>query len=417
MAIGTTIKVALDSKAVAKGFAKIKAGFKRLSMAVKTAGRAMLAPFIKMMAVLAPLLGAAGFARGIKDIVDFGGEVSDLANRAGVTAKEIVILQEAMRRTGLEGVDVAKTLQTVGKRIHDGLEMPSSEAGRALKELGLTGEDFAGMNLAEQFEFVGSKITGIKDAGLQAKVAMGLFSREGFKLINLFKTAGVFDTAAKSVGGLGDNLNQTANKLDHISDAFGAFTLKMRQFFAGVVTSAMPALTALSDWINALDLSEAGAQFGSFLQTLKGAFSEGNFGKIVWESLKLAAVRFGEFLKSVLDFAVQQMIEALADAGVPGVKSAKESELVGTGKMVGGVFVPTGFKNVEPKGLKTFGEFAEANKGVFGSGDQLGKVQNQVNIANLGATEAWLKKMDWNEQQILQTLTDIKRKGQPSSAF
>lgn len=417
MAIGTSIKVSLDTKAIARGFAKIKAGFSRLSSSVKAAGRAMLAPFVKMMAVLAPLLGAAGFARGIKDVIDYGGAVSDMANRLSVAASDIVFIEEVFRRTGATGKDVATTLQRMAKNIGAGFELATSEAGKALEELGLKEADLEGLNMAERFYLVGEAIAAMSDASKQARVSMAIFGREGASLINTFKDRSAWEIARKSIGGLGDNLDESANKLDHISDAFGAFTLKMRQFFAGVMNGAMPVLEDLADKINEIDLSMAGQKVGDFIKVIRGLFQRGTLGETVLDSLKYAALRFGEIFLAVLEFGVQQTIKQLADAGVPGIKDPTEARLVGTAKEIGGVIVPTGFAYKEGSPMKTMSEIMASKKGLLGSGEALSQVKGQVELGRKQASEKWLQEIGWHTAQTAKASEEMARKMKPAGAF
>lgn len=310
--IGTTIKIGFDGNAVKAGFRRISAGYSRMVSGFKRIGRTMLAPFVKLMAVMAPILGGGAMIYGIKNILDYGGAVSDLANRAGLSAKKIVILNELFRRTGLEGADVATTLQRMGKNIEAGLELPSSEAGKAMEALNITVEDLAGMDLAEQFEFIGKKIAGMQSESEAARASMAIFGREGAKLINTFRTGGGMDMARKSVGGLAINLGRAADQFDHISDALGSIKVKFQQFFAGVAVQMLPVLEKLADYINQLDLSGMGKSVGQFFQGIADAFQTGTIK--TWIDTTVA--KFNELMKGTMkflaDYFAYQITKALS---------------------------------------------------------------------------------------------------------
>lgn len=397
MAIGTKVNVGMNATPVQRGLAKIQRGFQHMSGRVKAAGRAMAAPFIKLMAVLAPLLTVGAFTRGIKGIVDYGGAISDLAARAGLTAQEIVVLEEVFRRTGLEGKDVATTLQRLGKNLKYGLELPTSEAGRAMAILGVEARNLEGLSLAEQFEMIGKKIGSMRDSGLQARAAMALFGREGALLVNTFKTSGAFDVARKSVGKLGANLDEMAGSFDHISDALGSIGLKFRQFFAGAAAEMLPTLTAMADRLNQLDLSDIGAGFGKFFNTIRGAFQEGNFGGLVAESLIYAVKMMGQELLALVQFAGEKFSNAVVD-------NVAKSEL---GAKLG-LTAGTGFRG-------TYGYY----RGRVAMEDPLGLNQTRDRLAaegaraRSGATEARARRLGLHpfasESEVLERLKAIER--------
>ena len=395
MAIGTNVVVGFNATAVQAGFRKISSGFKSMTRGFANAGRAMLAPFIKLMAVLAPILGAAGMAKGIKDVIDYGGAVSDMANRLAISASDIVVIEEVFRRTGAAGKDVATTLQRMGKNMEAGIELPSSEAGKAMEILGITMENMAGMNLAERFEFVGKKIAGLEDAAVQARVSMAIFGREGGALINTFKTADAFDVARKSVGQLGETMNGMANKFDHISDAFGAVGLKLRQFFAGVASAILPTLTQLADFINGVDLTSFGKSLGNAFRVAIGAFENDRLGELILESLKYAAAKFGELMMTIADMVGQRLSDAVARSPLGKKLKLEESSRVDE------YFEEDGKLMIKRGTQKTFGEFMDQNRGIFGSDKSMANLQNIATEATSAQTVEWLKKMDYTQNQIL----------------
>lgn len=403
MAIGTTIQVGFNSSAVQAGFKKIGAGFKGMTRGFANAGRAMLAPFVKLMAVMAPIIGAAGMARGIKDILDYGGAVSDLANRLGISAAEIVVLEEAFRQTGVEAKDVATTLQRMGKNIETGLELPTSEAGKALAAMGLTIEVLQGMNLAQKFEAIGKKIGEVKDAGTQARLSMALFGREGASLVNTFKTGGIFDDARKNVGGLGEKMNEMANSFDYISDSIAGIGLKMRQFFAGVTAEILPTLNKLADFINGVDLTGFGEKLGSAMETLFATARNGSLGDLLWEGFKFALQRSGEVLFAIMDEAAERLADAIEKRmknSSLGYILGMEDEL-GPSVKLGPELAPMGSALSSVRVPKTIDQIMGSTSGMLGSDKSFDAIKSIAAAVNTHKQESWLKEIGWSNKEIL----------------
>lgn len=420
MAIGTTIRVGFDSTRVQAGFRKIGAGFTRMTNGFKMAGRAMLAPFIKLMAVMAPILGAVGFARGIKDVVDFGGAISDLSARTGEAASEILVMQEAFRRTGVDGDKVATILQKMGRRSLDGVTKGSGEYADALDNLNLRSQDLMNLGLADRFQLIGKRIRGLRDESMQADVAMKLFGLDGFKLVNTFKDGSAFEVARKSVGGLADTMNRAAVRFDAVSDALGAIGLKTRQFFAGVAEMMLPSLERLADYINGLDLSKIGAQVGKVAQTITRMLEAGTLGQTVWESLKFAGVKFVEFMAGSMGYIVQELLEQLSKTSFGkklGIKSATEASTEFTPTILpGGIGAIPGFTTSTPTGLKSFADFQRENKGILGSTSLANSIGQKYKQAGDTESVEWWRKIGYSNEEIAETLRLIANRQRTSKS-
>lgn len=400
--IGETVKLGFNATAVHRGFAKVGAGFQALAGKMKMAGRAMLAPFTKLMAVLAPLLTVGAFARGIKDIVDYGGAVSDLAARLGIAADQVVYLQEVFRRTGLDQDRMADTLQIMGRNVYEALAYGTATYTRALADLSLEGKDLAGLNLAGQFELIASRIAALTNENQRASVSSTLFGRQGRALVNTFKSWNeVSETSRQSVGRLGDNMNDLAGRLDYVSDAMGAVVGKFRQFFAGLVKPMLPYLNEMADAMNALDLSGAGERLGQLGAKIADIFKSGQIGSAIWESLKWAGQRFIELLATAAIFFAEQLNEAISktDLGKKmGIKSVTEQTSV---PVFSGNPRSTPIRRITSKGrsVPTFGEINKEWEGKLSGG-------SAANIRQIAAAAALAARI--NMERGAATPTDEK---------
>lgn len=360
-----------------------------------------------VMAPLAALAGGVAFGAGIKDILSYGGRMSDLANRTGLAASEIVVLEEAFRQAGLEGADVATTLQKLSKNILVGMETETSKVALTMKKLGLTMQDVAGLNMAQQFDLVSAKIGALSSDQEKAAAASALFgAKQGLLLINLFKTKNAMEEARTVVGGLGISMDRWAASFDYIDDMLGALPIKIRQFFAAFVGNNLGDLTLLADTIKTLDLTNAGAKVGKLLEDISNGIKNGKIGETLWIALKYPVQKLGEELVSVFEYAAQHLAKSIENS----LKGSKLGDYLGIGKnasyttfnpftgMSSTTSIP--YKGIEPENL---GDIRNRNKNLFGSEDtadlwnkittpkvvmSLKDMNGQFIRANLGSIEA-----------------------------
>jgi len=434
--IGSTVKLGFDGTAVTRGFAKVSAGFNTLGKGMAAVGRTMLAPFVKLMALLAPIMGVAGMGKGLKGVIDMGGELSDMAAKVGGTVKQMVMLKEIFRRTGIEGDKVGTVLQRMGRRTLIGVQKETGEYADALNVLGLRNKELLDLSLPQRFVKIGQAMNELGDESLQADVAMKLFGDDGFKLVNTFKDfANVMRISRQSVGELGSNMDQMADRFDKISDALGSIGLKSDQFFAGMASEILPSLEKMADLLNQLDLTSLGESFGSFIKTVQASFENGVFGELVWDSLKLAGSKFAAFIASALEYAILKMLSAFGKTDI-GKKIKSDSERkkklqafgygvlnAGGGGLYGRVGVPSEgapstWDNAFMSGTTPdFSELMSKNSAAFNVPSQTAAFSRYQRIAELEARQEWWRKTGMSNERIAEATEAILRKPDPQPGF
>lgn len=418
MAIGTSIKVSLDTKAIARGFAKIKAGFKRLGKSVASAGRMMMAPFLKLQAILAPVLAATGgifllknASKQAADLELMSKSFETLLGSVDAATKRIKELERFSVTTPFEPAEVIKSsklLETLGGEIiatGEGLRMvgdAASVAGQPLEEVALhIGRIFGALTSGTS---AGESVGRLQELGLIAGSA-----KLGFERLAASQKKG--ETAALDQAQALSLLQQVLSKTDgamiELSKTFGGRVSTMRGNWTALMIAMGEGLNmGLGDVVDSLNKSlpnmteqfrRAGETIGNVISTMNAAFSQGNLGKLLVSTFEFAVAKMGEELLAVMLFVsnafVQQLTKQLSETGI--------------GKLFG-VTAPT-----EP--LPSLSGFRGATEGMFQSGQKWNAVQDQVRIANLEKTENWLRQMAWTEEQILDTLNMIRMKSKTAT--
>lgn len=414
MAIGTSIKVGLDSKAVAQGFAKIKSGFKRLSASVKMAGRAMMAPFLKLQTILAPLLVGGGGVVLLKNASKQAAEIEKLGTAfvpllGGMDAatKRIQELKRFSIRTPFEPEEVikaSKVLETMGGEILStgkGLEMvgdAAAVANQPLEEVAIhMGRIFGALTSGGS---AGESVGRLQELGLITGTA-----KIGFERLAASQKKGEVAAASQSEALLllQQVLGKTEGAMADLSVTFAGRVSTLKGNWSELLETLGIGLNVgiggLVDEMNqklptlAGKFQSAGEKIGDAISSVMGSFEQGNFGALVWSGLKFAMVRFAEEMVALMKYAGQVLGQEIGDA-------LARTDI---GKKLG---------MMQTHGARMSIDYYRAQtKGTFSSGDALGRVRDQARVAKIGRTEEWLKKMNWTEEQILETLNGIRRKG------
>lgn len=439
MAIGTSIKVSLDTKAVARGFANIKAGFKRLSARVSAAGKVMMAPFFKLQALIAPLLvGGAGIVL-LKNASKQAAEIEVLAKSfeqllGGVEAsqKRVKELKRFSLVTPYDPTEVMKSsriLETMGGELlstGEGLRMVGDAASVANEPLSLLsvhmgrlfgvltsgGEAGDSINRLQELGLISGKAKiGFQDlAAAQKKGEASFLSHaEALKLMQfvLRRTSGAMEKFSKTFSG---RISTLKGNWQELLEALGS---ELNIGLGKIVDRMIKFLPTLTEGFKA-----AGSSIVVAFESIMGMIQGGTLLAGIGSVMKHAAIKFGEILVSVLEFAMQHIIKQLAAAGVPGIKDPTEARLVGTAKEIGGVLVPTGFKYQEGSPMLSMPEMMEKNAGLFSSGEAWSDIKSQLKSGRdfFDAVEGF-ESMGYELVEANKIAREILRNTKPAGAF
>jgi tape measure domain-containing protein len=399
MALGTTITVGFNSSAVHAGFKKISEGFKGMTRGFANAGRAMLAPFVKLMAIMAPLLGAAAVFKLGKDSLAAAANYETMALKmeqfTGSAEKAKAILDEMTDfslKTPFETKDLQEAAAAfLGAGIKDGIPKlvkdvaaVAKDGGQILELTDALSKGFAkgkfqteeinkflerGINLLPELR----NVTGLQGKEFQKAVEAGLKFEDVTKAVgNLSKEGGLFY-------GMLEKQSQTTIGL--VSTLMSGFTELQKVFgqpindaIKPIIADAISNVSKFLPKVQALGETVAGAIKSAFNQ-----FQNGTLGELIWVSLEYVGSKFGEFMLSVMDFAVQRLISRLAETDI--------------GRLIG----------FQAKS-SNFGRFQELNEGAFGSVEKGNALATMAAQPRLMEVENWLKIQHYTDKEILSVL-------------
>jgi hypothetical protein len=261
-----------------------------------------LAKFAKGAAIGGMLAGAAASAvalvkgfGGLRDAIDLGGDLSDLASQTGIAVGELVVLQRALRDNGASAADAGPLINKMQKGIVD-LGAGLSTQVRAFGRLGLSYDEIASKSPGDQFELIQKRIAAMEDPTKRAGTAMEVFGRSGAKLLAMFDDASAMDKARVSVGGQAEILEKNAAELDRSSDLMKGIGDKFMGFFVGMAPFVNALLLPVLENINKIDLAGYGAAVGRFFAMFGEAFKQGAIPTMIKDGLLIAGKELINFL-------------------------------------------------------------------------------------------------------------------------
>jgi hypothetical protein len=276
---------------------KSQGGFLKMATAV-AAGQAAV------NVATAAIRGAFNAVKGAIDdfgvALDLGGRLSDLSERTGETAGNLLLLERAFDNSGVGADKVGQSINKLQKFIEDA----GTGAGpqiEVMNRLGLSLSDLAGKTPTEQLQVFAQRISGIEDPGKRAALAMEVFGRAGGELLPLLTNfSGEIGTAQGQLGGMVDVMNRNAATFDAVSDKVDIIGGKFMEFAAGALDKVAPALDAVTEALSRIDAAALGQKFADMftggVSAMKGfqaavdAFKTGNIEgalSLLWESIKL----------------------------------------------------------------------------------------------------------------------------------
>ena len=249
MSIGTTVRVGFDASAVRSGMGGLKSLFSGAMRGMRQVG---IGAARQVGAGMTDMLGRVLMAipEGIKETMDWAGNINDMSAQTGVAISKLVVMEEALRMAGAEAADTSRMLSTLGSNIGEAMR-ETGPAQDALHKLGFKVSEFKGMGLDEVFEKIGRR-AGEMSWGMgefEATMADLFGAKMGFKMIRFFKDFdGGMAAAQNNVGDFGSRLGSTAGGYDKMSDALGRFRMRWRETMAIIIDAGVELFG--DDWVD-----------------------------------------------------------------------------------------------------------------------------------------------------------------------
>ena len=245
-----------------------------------------------------------GTIQGFTDALDLGGRLSDLSASTGETAGKLLVLERAFDNSGIGADKVGSSIAKMQKNIEDARD-GSGTAANAFAAMGVSVDELEGKLPTEQFKILSSGIQSIDDPTQRAAAAMGVFGKSGAELLPLLTNLdGELGEARDTVGSMAEIMDRRSSVFDAVGDRFKTIGEKVRDFAAGILDKALPAIDAITAALSRIDAAKIGQNLAdAFLggqNAMKGfqasvdAIKTGQISaafQIFWDSLKLQAAQ------------------------------------------------------------------------------------------------------------------------------
>lgn len=254
-----------------------------------------------MSSQLAGMVGVTALVAGAKSIVDYGGKVTDLADKYGLTTDMVQQLSYAAGQTGVSVETALGGIKKVAIATADALG-GNEEKMAAFERLGITAQQLRSMSPDQVFLALGNNL---KDMPMTAQVFADIndtLGRSGQELIPMFREglSGMMDDA-KRLGVVMDE--ETIAKLDEMGDS-------AESAWGALRAAAAPVILFVMDGINKMFTG-----FKMISAEMEDLFTWATVSKEEWEAEKATRAQ-NNGGESVADQQIRELDE----------KSAKEKE-------------------------------------------------------------------------------------------
>jgi hypothetical protein len=254
-----------------RGASTAAVGVAILSGAMKS----LLIPLGVIAAVTAPFVALASAASAAE-------KLHNLSQEMGVSSSELQVLTQVADEFGVSQEQMTTGLRRSSRMVGE-LANGTPAAVKAFQRLGLTMQDMAGKDAAEQFRLISQRIAALPPA-MQQVAAVNIFGRSGQSMLNFIRGAGDASEEVKRLQqALGVTLSpQQTAAIESMGDAFKRLVMPVQGFINQFLAKLAPAITVVSNMIvgffaentNGWSLASAAASaFEGVLRGIVGRFT------------------------------------------------------------------------------------------------------------------------------------------------
>jgi len=226
-----TVKFNLDDS----GF---KGGIKRATGAINGFGKSALGAANKL-AKMGFAAAAAGVALLVRNAIQLGSELSDIAISTGFATEEFQVFRGALIEAGGDAKSMEKAILIMQKAVVQGSEGLTTYV-RAFERLGLNVDDLRAMKPEDQFKTIGKAIAGAADQQGALTAAIEIFGqRNAPRLIEVFKRLdedGYGKMAEDIESAFGIMSAETQAALDKAADSIEKFKSRATIFVGDLIS-------------------------------------------------------------------------------------------------------------------------------------------------------------------------------------
>ena len=207
-------------------------------------------------AAVSATMGVRGLVNAFRDL----DSLAKSSDRLGVAVQDLQALNLAAELGGTSTQVMEKGLATMLRRASEA-RLGLAQARRSFDQLGISADDFARLDAADQFELIAERLTMVEQQTERARIAQDIFGRSGIELLNILQDGGAtIRGATADIERFGLALTRT--DLRRIEEANDSMT-RMRHIVGGlfnvIAVQLAPTVTALTNQF--LNAGEAGVGF------------------------------------------------------------------------------------------------------------------------------------------------------------
>lgn len=235
--------------------------------------RAGLISFTKDLAALAGIgLSVAGVVAGLKEALNFGGNMYDLSKQTGVAVNELVVLRQALDETG---VGAGRAMFIINMMQRNLANLAKTKGGReVIKELGLNMKEIAKMTPMDKLKTLGTALSNIPEKDRMDALTK-LFGRGGMMLRGFFADPNAIKDVEQALGRFPALVAKNAKSFDAIGDVLSRWKYIRLGLFTGIMEGIAPTMKAISEAVAKLDFSGIGQKIGRWVLMFVNLLTKG----------------------------------------------------------------------------------------------------------------------------------------------
>jgi hypothetical protein len=192
--------------------------------------------------------GVTALGYMVKRTIESIEATAKLSDRLGMATEDLIGLQHAASQSGMDTEVMNKALETFVRRVGEA-SMGSRSASKTFIELGLSAQQLASSDQAENIKLIADRINQLPDAATKAAVAYDLFGKQGQRMLNLLAggSSGIeaFRKEAEQLGITFSRLD--AAQVEAASDAIDRTKASLTGLAQSATIALAPSIAAVAD--------------------------------------------------------------------------------------------------------------------------------------------------------------------------
>lgn len=208
----------------------------KIVSSMKSLGKVMAGAF-----TVTAIIGAG------KAVLDFAGQLTDLAAKTGISTTGLQKLNLAFEQSGVSLESVTRASSELGARLASG----DKSAVKAIEKLGLNLNELLLMKPEDQFIAVADAVGNVQNKGEQLAVSKTLFGKGGIEL--LAGLTGQLKATTDEFENMGLIIDEkTVKSADDFGDKLGLMGKQLLGIVANIVGPLLPALSGLASLLGVI---------------------------------------------------------------------------------------------------------------------------------------------------------------------